>query len=175
MHHRGQQGYTISKSAKTQGSQQLTNPRDLNSRQHLGKSSACRNRNVNSNRPIDSPWIFCLRDWCLPENFIAGTFLFPFHFYTWSNRVRDGQLFWPCLKTLVNVLSNEFCKEWWKRNYKSFYQQWARCLHYLFSFQPILSFNCFCFCPSPLQYFVPAKKGASLLLLPLKVLRACCW
>lgn len=43
---------------------------------------------MNSHRPNQSLWIFCLRDGCLPENFIAGTFLFALLFYTWSNRVK---------------------------------------------------------------------------------------
>lgn len=43
---------------------------------------------MNSSRPKQSLWIFCLRDGCLPENFIAGTFLFTLLFYTWSNRVK---------------------------------------------------------------------------------------
>lgn len=120
--------------------------------------SACRNRNMNSSRPKQSLWIFCLRDGCFPENFIAGTFLFALLFYTWSNRVKrwtagfllfenlDGCPFRWVLQGMVREKLQELL---------SAVSQMSA-LFLLFSADSIILF--FSFFSSPLEYFVPAKK-----------------
>lgn len=104
MHQRGWRGYTLLKSAKTQGSQQLINQTGLDPRQCLDKSSACRKRNVNSNRLDQSPWIG-------PRiSFLFKRLTYFWKLYCWNIFIHS--LFFHLVKQMDSFF-HPIWKSWW--------------------------------------------------------------